>query len=242
MYKEKLGIVGGFGAFATLDFYKRILKVFASESERNYPHIIMDNNFTMPSRTRSLLFGEGYDEIVMQMAESLKLLLRSGVKWIVLVCGTAHYFLDDVYKLVPEAQEKVIDIINLCGEKFREEQVNEALIIAAECALQKRLYSDRLNKYGITCISPDEGHYADIRYFIECVKRDNMNYEMLLRFMEFLSRFNCKNVILGCTEFPVLAQYISESKLSIEQRKEWEMYTFYDPLDIVIFKLKEILR
>ena len=48
MYREKVGIIGGFGAYATLNFYKRLLEEFASESERNYPHIIMDNNFTMP--------------------------------------------------------------------------------------------------------------------------------------------------------------------------------------------------
>lgn len=54
MYREKVGIIGGFGAYATLNFYKRLLEEFASESERNYPHIIMDNNFTMPSRTRAL--------------------------------------------------------------------------------------------------------------------------------------------------------------------------------------------
>lgn len=44
MYREKVGIIGGFGAYATLNFYKRLLEEFASESERNYPHIIMDNN------------------------------------------------------------------------------------------------------------------------------------------------------------------------------------------------------
>lgn len=42
MYREKVGIIGGFGAYATLNFYKRLLEEFASESERNYPHIIMD--------------------------------------------------------------------------------------------------------------------------------------------------------------------------------------------------------
>lgn len=119
MYTDKLGIIGGFGAYATLGFYYKILEAFASENERNYPHIIIDNNFTMPSRTRALLYGESYDEIVARIAESMELLIDGGARWIILVCGTAHYFLQDVYCLLPEAQKKVIDIIDICGEYLR---------------------------------------------------------------------------------------------------------------------------
>ena len=77
MYREKVGIIGGFGAYATLNFYKRLLEEFASESERNYPHIIMDNNFTMPSRTRALLYGEAYDEVVDGISDSIQLMLQN---------------------------------------------------------------------------------------------------------------------------------------------------------------------
>lgn len=59
MYRQSVGIIGGFGAYATLGFYRSILEAFASESERNYPHIYMDNDFTMPSRTKALLEGGG---------------------------------------------------------------------------------------------------------------------------------------------------------------------------------------
>lgn len=115
MYHQKLGIIGGFGAYATLNFYKRILEVFAAENEREYPHIIMDNNFTMPSRTRALLYNESYDVVVREIAESIKKLLSFGADKLVLVCGTAHYFLEDVYKLVPQAESKIVDMIEILG-------------------------------------------------------------------------------------------------------------------------------
>ena len=92
MYKEKIGIIGGFGAYATLNFYKRILEVFKGEKEWDYPHIIMDNNFTMPSRTRALLFDESYEEIVEEIGASMKRMISLDVDYIVLVCGTAHCF------------------------------------------------------------------------------------------------------------------------------------------------------
>lgn len=100
MYRETIGIIGGFGAYATLGFYSDILKAFASDSERNYPHIYMDNDFTMPSRTRALLYGEAYDDVVKMIADSMVKMDALGADHIVLVCGTAHAFLPDIYNIL----------------------------------------------------------------------------------------------------------------------------------------------
>lgn len=238
MYKEKIGVIGGFGAYATLNFYGGILETFASESERNYPHIMMDNNFTMPSRTRALLYDEGYEEIVKEMAKSIRRMMDWEVERIVLVCGTAHYFLEDVYRLLPEAKERIVDIINLLGEELREKQQEKVLIIAAEGALQKKLYEKRLEKYGISCVSPREEHYGEIRYFIESVKRNEMNRDAAERFMDFLKQFGVRKAVLGCTEFPVLVDYISALEWEDLRREEFRSYQFFDPLEVTIQWLK----
>lgn len=236
MYREKLGIIGGFGAYATLNFYKTVLEVFQSESERNYPHIIMDNNFTMPSRTRALLYGEGYEEVVREIAKSMEHMIREEVNRIILVCGTAHYFLPEVYHIVPEAESRVMDIISLVGEKLQRMQEQRVLIIAAEGALKKELYSRRLGQYGVKCISPQQRYYEEIRFFIESVKTNKVDRETAERFLRFLKLFETKCVVLGCTEFPVLIERVKEMGMAgIEE------YLFVDPLALAVEKLKQTL-
>lgn len=236
MYREKLGIIGGFGAYATLNFYKTVLEVFQSESERNYPHIIMDNNFTMPSRTRALLYGEGYEEVVREIAKSMEHMIREEVNRIILVCGTAHYFLPEVYHIVPEAESRVMDIISLAGEKLQRMQEQRVLIIAAEGALKKELYSRRLGQYGVECISPQQKYYEEIRFFIESVKTNKVDRETAERFLRFLKLFETKCVVLGCTEFPVLIERVREMGMAgIEE------YLFVDPLALAVEKLKQTL-
>lgn len=242
MYKESLGIIGGFGAYATLNFYDRLLTVFASESEREYPHIIMDNNFTMPSRTRALLYNEEYSEIVEQIAKSMHLMIQAGCSRIVLVCGTAHYFLEDVFRLVPEAEKYVVDIIDVLGEELKRTRCEEVFIIAAEGALLKELYQKKLKKYGISCSSPPQYQYNKIRYFIESVKRNQINKEVVDRFSEFICGGERRDIVLGCTEFPVLIRYIMDMILNDEeQRMFWNSFRFWDPLEMTILKLKEIM-
>lgn len=218
---KRVGIIGGFGAYATLDFYGRLLDSFAVESERDYPNMVIDNVYSMPSRTRALLTGEGQMEIVETIANSMKKMLDYNVDCIVMVCGTAHYFLPYVYEKLPEAKDKVINILEATGKYLATNNIDKALILAAEGTLKQKLYSKSLAKYNIACIEPEEQYWEEIRYFIECVKQNKYDKELKDRFLHFLSRYDVGNIILGCTEFPVLLRHIDMDR---------KVYDFYDPL------------
>lgn len=148
-----IGLIGGFGAYATLDFYRRILERFKSDSERSFPHIYMDLNFSMPSRTKALLYGTDYKVVVKDIAESLRKMCMLGADYIILVCGTAHVFLEDALKFVPEARGKIIHIIKVLEERLVASGVKKVAVIAAEGTLQKHLYSSQLE--AIECIEKD---------------------------------------------------------------------------------------
>lgn len=240
MYKEKIGIVGGFGAYATLDFFKQILDMFASDCERNYPYVLLDNNFTMPSRTRALLTGEDYEIVVEEIARSLKRLCEYNVEHIILPCGTAHAFLTDVYKIVPEARGKIINLIETSGMMLAENEVKDVFVIAAEGSMKNKIYSEIFNAYGISCCYPEEEEYPIVRYFIECVKRNELTEDVVAAFLDFLEKHNKTNIFLGCTEFPVLLNYIFS--LEICQKEEWNGYVFWNPLEMVLLELKKRIK
>ena len=227
-----IGILGGFGAYATLDFYGRLLDSFAVASERDYPNMIIDNVYSMPSRTRALLTGGGHDEIVESMVGSMKKMLDYNVDCIVMVCGTAHYFLSYVYEKLPEAKDKVINILEATGKYLADNGINSVLILAAEGTLKQKLYSKSLAKYNIACIEPEEQYWEEIRYFIECVKQNKYDNELQDRFLRFLGRYDVGNIILGCTEFPVLLRHIDMGK---------GIYNFCDPLTYAIQEMHKKL-
>lgn len=236
MYSQSIGIIGGFGAYATLGFYRNLLEAFASDSERNYPHIYMDNDFTMPSRTRALLYGDDYDAVVQMIAASMKKMEMLGADYIVMVCGTAHAFLPDVFRMVPSAKEKVLNIIEVLRDSLISESVPKTLVIAAEGTLKQRVYPNYLKP--LNCVNPDEKYYDEIRYFIESVKRNSMNEETFRRFVTFLEEFACRDVVLGCTEFPILVDSIRKSQYA----EKIADYRFRDPLELTIQKLKSMIK
>jgi len=232
--------MGGFGGFATLDFFRRLLETFATGRERDYPRIVMDNDFTMPSRTRALLYDEDIEQITQMMAQSMRNLIGIGADKIVLVCGTAHWFLDGVYRLVPEARDKVVDIIHATGEKLKAEGVSSCYVIAAEGTMKKKLYDQKLAKYGVSVSSPAENDWPGVRYFIEATKQNKITPAVKREFAEFIlertgsvqqSADGKVHVILGCTELPPLVD--EEARKSI---------VFEHPLDNVLAYLKQNLK
>ncbi len=244
MYKQTIGIVGGFGAYATLNFYKSLLEAFKSDSERNYPRILMDNDFTMPSRTRALLYGEEEETIARMIADSIEHLIHAGADKIILVCGTAHYFLPKVYELVPQAKDKVIHLIELLADRIATDgdEVKDVALIAAEGTLKQSVYDKILIQKGIRVVKPEEEEYPRVRKFIECIKQNTLSYDDMEDFLVFLDQLlpdeKKKQVILGCTEFPVLVEALRGEKVFEERMKHIE---FFDPLEMVIDELKKIL-
>ena len=76
--KQVIGIVGGMGSYATLNFFSRLLAYFPAEREWDRPRIIIDNYCTMPSRVRAIIYKEKYKEVYMALANSIKLLIDGG--------------------------------------------------------------------------------------------------------------------------------------------------------------------
>ncbi|MCR4692073.1 MAG: amino acid racemase [Lachnospiraceae bacterium] len=241
MFNDVIGLIGGFGGYATLDFYRRILETFRGDTEREFPHIIIDNDFTMPSRTRCLLTGEGYKEIVNGIKKSMSLLIKGGASYIVLVCGTAHFFLEDVYKDIPEAKKRVLDIIDITGEYYSVEQDSPLFVMAAEGTLKQELYVKKLGRQGIKCVQPGADDYPEIRYLLECVKQNSITDETCERFIKLIDKYCAQNVLLGCTELPVIVNSHQMNGWS-KSGKDLERYSFYDPLEYTLKRLVEILQ
>ena len=65
--------------------------------------------------------------------------------------------------------------------------------------------------------------------YIEAVKQNDISETCLKKFKEFIHNQPSNILIAGCTEFPVLIDYLSE--------EDFEGIKIYDPLEITLKKL-----
>ena len=227
-YEDTIGIVGGMGSFATLNFFERLLYAFPAEKEWDRPRIIIDNRCTMPSRVRAVLYEENVKLLIKELSNSIQGLIFQGATKIVLICNTAHIFLEDVFELIPEAKKFTINIIENLADEMKHSGISKASLIATEGTILSNIYKTVFSKYNISLNSPGIDEFNTIRYFIEQVKTMHLTTNVINQFSAFIESLPCDNVVLGCTEFPIL----NKKMICSPQKNIW------DPLEAVINKLK----
>lgn len=222
MYKDVIGVLGGMGSYATLHFFQELLDAFPAQKEWDRPRILIDNRCTMPSRVLAVLEGVKYEQLVEELCDSVRSLLRAGATRLILACNTSHCFLPDIYQKVPEAQGKIISIIDACCAEIAAAGEKHISLIASEGTIQSEVFHKALQTRGITVSVPATQQYLKQRELIEAVKQNQITQKTMEDFANLVKSFSGEALILGCTEFPVLFSRLPQGAL--------EGIRVYDPL------------
>ena len=92
---KKIGIIGGLGPEATIDYYKEIINAFKNEKgDLNYPEIIIYS--VNMSEFLSLMKEKKYDKVTTLLVEKIEGLKRAGAEFAVLSANTPHLLFDRI--------------------------------------------------------------------------------------------------------------------------------------------------
>ena len=223
-----IGVLGGMGTYATINLFRQYANVFSAEKEWERPRIVIDNRCTMPSKVRAFLYNENVEKLVDEMSDSMQHLVNSGCTKIILACNTSHLFLPRIYEKLPELRNKVLNIIDNCVEKIKNDGIDVVYLLGSEGTIESRIYQSKLEKNGIKCLVPEPKEYCLLRECIEAVKQNKYTDEIQYKFSVLVNRY--ESCILGCTELPILY----EKYVNVVQCKK-----VYDPLLITLQNLKK---
>ena len=149
----------GVATYATINFFEQWAKTFPAEKEWDRPRIIIDNNCTLPSRVRALLYNENVDRLVKGMTASIRTLIQAGASRILIACNTAHVFLPAIYEKFPSARD-FICVVDICVEHLKRRGVKKVFLLASEGTILTGLYQQKFADAGIDCNAqpPEEFH------------------------------------------------------------------------------------
>lgn len=224
-----LGIVGGTGSYATVDYFRRVVDSFRTQHEWERPRVVVDNRCTMPSESHSLQSGEKHAELVRQLSDSVRGLVDGGCTHIVLACGALYACLDELRAIVPEASRYVIDMIDLLANDVQRRGIKKVLLLAPEGTIATGIYQACFEGHGVDVGLVNGAMLAELEVYIELVRQSKVDEDARGRFAAFVRSLNEPNVILGCPELPVLVN--DDRALGVE---------LFDPLQTVIDFVKAV--
>jgi aspartate racemase len=202
MAHKTIGVLGGMGPWATLDFFEKILRLTPAKTDQEHLRVIIDNNPKIPDRSPAIV-GNGEDPTPALVAGA-RTLQQAGADVIVIPCNTAHYFYERVQNAV---SIPVLHIMEEVATTAREEVPSARVlgILATAAAVSSGLYSRACARKGIEVVNPDPAGQQVVNRAIYAVKGGQMGPEItagLKKIADGLVGRGAQALVLGCTELP----------------------------------------
>lgn len=200
--KKTAGIIGGMGPQATIDLFQKIVSNTKSDSDNNHIHILIDNNTNIPDRTKSILNKSNLP--LEYMSESAKKLESIGADFLAMPCNTAHFFYKDLSKTV---KIPIINMIEETAKYLLERNETKLLLLATTGTVKTQIYQKAFKTYGLSIELPNEAFQNEIMVAIYDFVKKGEKYSREEIFKKYLDKHiknDIDNIILGCTELPIL--------------------------------------
>ena len=213
-----IGILGGMGTQAGLDFCNKLAMINRGKIDQEYPLFILYNKSDIPGRPESISihaktssdeFGKPkdfikYNKVLKSLVAGCQSLTKSKCKFIVIPCNTAHYWFDDLRKKIK------IPIINMPQQVFINTKKNckknsKIGLLATEGTLKTGVYNKFFDK-DFLIVKPNINlQKSSVNKAIKFVKMGKIREaeKAIKPSVNFLMKMKCKKIILGCTELPI---------------------------------------
>jgi len=216
-----IGILGGMGTQAGLDFCNKLAKLNTGKLDQQYPMFMLYNKSNTPKRPENL---KKYYNVLKALVEGCKMLEKNKCKFIVMPCNTAHYWHEDIQKKIK------IPLISMPKEVYKHtkktcKKNSKIGILCTEATLKTKVYNKYFDK-DFNLISPEKLIQKNsVNKAIKFVKMGKIkDAEKIIRpAVKYLVKNKCKKIILGCTELPI-AIFAYKSFKKIKKSK-----VFIDP-------------
>jgi aspartate racemase len=191
-----LGVLGGMGPAATLEFLRQLQAFTPAEGDQDHIRVLMDLNPKVPDRN---VPGSGAGPVLAEMAGALA---GAGAEVLAMPCNTAHAHAD----LIQRASGlPLIDLIETGASAARDLGARRVGVIGTKGAL--RLYREYLaaQAMGLVALSPErqEAFMATIYR----IKAGDLGPEVSREMASYAADLvagGAEAVIAGCTEAPLV--------------------------------------
>ena len=213
-----IGILGGMGTQAGLDFCNKLAILNRGKIDQEYPLFVLFNKSDIPGRPESIgvqtknlsdksknkKVQKKYYQVLKSLLHGCKVLKESKCKFIVIPCNTAHYWYKDLKKKVN------LPIVNMPKEVFNHTKKkckkNSSIgLLATEGTLKTGIYNKFFDK-DYNLIFPNNSlQKKSVNKAIRLVKMGKVREasKTIKPAIEFLINKKSKKIILGCTELPI---------------------------------------
>lgn len=213
----KLGIVGGVGPAATVDFMGKVVAHTPAGKDQEHIKMVVEQNPQIPDRTANLLYDE--TDPTMAMYATCKRLESAGANAIAIPCNTAHAFVE---RIQAHLRVPIVNMLTETVESIVDKYGPGKIIglLATSGTVKSQVYHEAARRAGLQIITPGFDYQVMVMeaiYGPRGIKAgftDGLCREQLLLAAEHLCELGATVLILGCTELPLVLEHCEAFRLN----------------------------
>ena len=205
---NSIGIIGGVSWASSIEYYRLMNEMVRDRLGGVHSAQILMFSIEFGEFSKQERLAEKGDWTLMTgtMVDAGQRLKRGGADFIVIASNTLNSLADHIEEQVGIP---VIHIADVTAQKVRDRSVRTVALLGTKYTMEQPFYRDRLRKYGITVVVPNEKErdYINKVIFDElCANRiEKQSKEGFMRIIDRLEKEEgVQGIILGCTEIPLL--------------------------------------
>ena len=193
-----LGVLGGMGPAATLDFLQRLQAYTPAKSDQDHLRVLVDINPKVPDRN---VPGSGAGPVLAEMAGALR---GAGAEVLAIACNTAHAHAD----LIQRASGlPLIDLIETGAQAAARTGAMRAGVLGTKGAL--KLYREYLAAQAMGLVGLSAEAQEEFMALLYRIKAGDTGPEVkaaMVALADSLVADGAEVVLAGCTEVPLVLQ------------------------------------
>ena len=199
-----VGVIGGMGPDATVDFMSRVLRETPAGKDQDHVRMVVDHNPRIPSRQLAMRGeGENPGPVIASMAERLA---SAGADFLVMPCNLAHAWQSDIRAATNIPFVSIVDESLRSAESRIGAESPIGLMTTPGC-FKAGLYQHALADAGRPAILQTPDELAETMSFVYRIKSGDQSAEVAQGLKDLASRLidrGAEVLIAACTEFPLV--------------------------------------
>jgi len=203
---KKVGIVGGIGPEATVDYYQSIISKFQEKigSKEELPELFI-NSINMYKMFDFLMKGQT-EEVIQYLTEAVQNLERVGADFVVMCGNTPHIVFDHIQQKV---RVPMISIVEETYVQAQELNVEKIGLIGTKFTMEHDFFKKPFISNNIEIVVPNQTEQEYIhKKIVSELENGIVHNDTKEDFLHIINQMIAKNgiqgLILGCTELPML--------------------------------------
>lgn len=202
---KKIGIIGGLGPEATVDYYKEITNAFKNENgDLNYPEIIIYS--VNMSLFLGLMNTGKFEQAITYLSDKIESLRLAGADFAAISANTPHQFFDQIKE---RAVIPLISIVEATRAEAKRQGFKRPGLFGTGLTMNAPFFHEVFKRENIEVILPnkEDKELINQKLFSEIelgIFKDETRHLLIGIIEKMVREQQIDSLILGCTELPLI--------------------------------------